>query len=131
MPAESLTELPVDTLHAARQSCLTLLIDQHRIYLDGGALPLVMLGKLRDDVGEQLGMEPLGKSTPIELRGIGEATDAELNSMEWATCTLLDRCRGAIDDPALAEYLVGLQASIDRERADRKAERAAIRPKAS
>jgi len=131
MAAKSLTELPLDALHAARQACLTLLLDQHRIYLDGGALVLLMLAKLRDDVGEQLGMEPLGKATPVESRGIGETTDAELKSLEWAASTLLDRCRGAIDDPALAEYLTDLHASIECEKAERRAERASFGPQAS
>ncbi|HUN36023.1 MAG TPA: hypothetical protein VMU95_28830 [Trebonia sp.] len=131
MPAQPLTELSLDTLHAARQACLTLLIDQHRIYLDSGPAVLRMLAKLRDDVGDRLGMEPLGKATPVEQRGIGEATDPELKSLERAVSTLLDRCRAAIDDPALAEYLTGLRASIGRERAERKAVRAGFAPQAS
>jgi hypothetical protein len=131
MAAKPLPELPLDTLQAARQACLTLLLDQHRIYLDGGSLTLLMIGKFRDDVGAQLGMEPLGKSTPISPRGIGETTDAELNAMEWAATTLLDRCRATIDDPALIEYLTGLRVSIEREKAERKAERASFTPQAS
>jgi hypothetical protein len=43
MPAKPLTEFPLDTLHAARQACLTLLLDQHRIYLDGGSLSVLTM----------------------------------------------------------------------------------------
>ncbi|HUN32261.1 MAG TPA: hypothetical protein VMU95_09575 [Trebonia sp.] len=124
MATKSLTELPLTTLHAARQACLTLLLDKHRIYLEGGLPMLAMIGGLRDDVGAQLGMEPLGKTTPVEPRGIGETTDAELKSMEWAAATLLDGCRAGIGDPALAEYLAGLQATIDGEKEERRNQRA-------
>jgi hypothetical protein len=131
MPAKPLTDFSLDRLHAARQACLTLLLDQPRIYLDGGSLPALMLVKLRDDAGEQLGVESPGKSTAIEPRDIGEATDGELKSMGWAVAALLDRCRAAIGDPALIEYLTIPQASVERQKAEREAAQAAITPKAS
>jgi hypothetical protein len=121
---KDLKELPLDTLHAARQACLTLLADPHRIYL-ASSLPM-MLGKLRDDVGGVLGMQPLGRSERHSPRGIGEATDAELNSMTWAVHTLLERCLEAIDDPELVTGLTALSDQIRREKAERASTRASF-----
>jgi hypothetical protein len=121
---KALKELELDTLHAARQACLTLLVDQHRIYL-ASSLPM-MLGKLRDDVGGMLSMEPLGRSAKHSPRGIGEATDAELNAMTWAVDTLLERCIEAIDDPELVTGVAALRDQIRCEKAERASARASF-----
>ena len=106
MPAKPLTDLPPPILHAARQACLTLLIDQHRVYLDP---PLSMLlSKLRDDAGDGLSMESLGRPKPLGVRNISETTDSELSAMTDAVDALLDTCRDAIDDPALLTRLADL-----------------------
>jgi hypothetical protein len=123
LPKDS-KELPLDTLHAARQACITLLMDQHRIYLTS-SLPM-MLGKLRDDVGGMLGMEPLGRSERHSPRSIGEATDAELNAMTWAVDTLLDRSRETIDDPELVTGVTALSDQIRHEKAERASTRASF-----
>ena len=90
-----------------------------------------MLSKLRDDVGGHLDMEPLGKPVALNRRSIGETTDFELTAMMWAVDTLLDRCREAIDDPALADYLGDLRVVLQREKAERVKERAKTRPETS
>src|SRR5260221_5116245 len=87
MPAKPLTELPSTILHAARRACLTLLIDQHRVYLDP-PLPM-LLSKLRDDAGDAMNMESLGRPKPLGVRKISEATDSELSAMTDAVDSLL------------------------------------------
>ena len=128
MPAKPLTEVPPTILYAARQACLTLLIDQHRVYLDP-PLPM-LLSKLRDDAGDALSMESLGRPKPLGVRKASETTDSELSAMTDAVDALLDTCRDAIDDPALLTRLANLRGSLQGEKADRALIRSEFKAKA-
>jgi hypothetical protein len=129
MPAKPLTELPPTILHAARRACLTLLIDQHRVYLDP-PLPM-LLSRLRDDAGDGLSMEPLGRPKPLGVRKVSEATDSELSAMTDAVDALLGTCRDAIDDPALLTLLADLRGGLQGEKDDRVVIRSEFKAKAS
>jgi hypothetical protein len=107
---------------------LTLLIDPHRVYLDP-PLPM-LLSKLRDDAGDGLGMESLGRPKPLGVRKISEATDSELSAMTDAVDALLGTCRDAIDDPALLTLLADLRGGLQGEKDDRVVIRSEFKAKA-
>ena len=121
----SLSELPPDDLQVAHDAAGTLL--RFREYTPPGGLLVMLTGKFRDDIRDELGME---RESPAhrghERRSLDELTSVELETVDGAVAILLDRFVPFMDDPALPRLLGQFRDSLSQQRSERTAIRASI-----
>jgi hypothetical protein len=121
----SLSEMPPDALQMAHDRAGTLL--RFREYTPPGGLLVMLTGKFRDDIRDELGMEhdpPAHRG--CELRSLDELTSVELDTVDGAVGILLNHFAPFMDDPALPRLLGQFRGSLSQQKSERAAIRASI-----
>jgi hypothetical protein len=93
-----------------------------------------LLGRLRDDLAETLGMEPPPlprRSGSARVAKLDDLTSGELSALSGAILTLVTRFTSLMDDPALPRLLADFRDALVIEKADRARIADEIREKAT
>jgi hypothetical protein len=133
------TQMTTDERREAHDAADTLVSQRLRSYLPGRMLPM-LLGKLRDDLAEALGMpvpevpevpEVPQRSGPVKVVKLDDLTSSELDTLSGAVLILVTRFTGLMDDPLLPKLLRDLRDALVIEKADRARIADEIREKAT
>ena len=117
MPA--ITQLSTDSLREAGDAIETVI--EFRDYLPQGGMLLMLAGKWRDDIREQLGVPGLDRvSRGPDHKKLSAMEDADLYRLEEAVILLVGAFTRYMDDPELPRQLKDLLGSIAFARNTRK-----------
>jgi hypothetical protein len=121
----SLSEITPDALQVAHDATGVLL--RFREYTPLGGLLIMLTGKFRDDIRDELDMEREPTAhRGREHRSLDELTSVELDTVAGAVGILLDRFIPSIDDPALPGLLAEFRDTLSVQKAERAQIRASI-----
>jgi hypothetical protein len=109
MPA--ITELPIDDLRVAGDAIETLIDLRACLPADGKLLMLA--GRFRDGIREELGMPPLERpERGSESKRLDELEEEDLDKLAYAVDTLVSAYRKVMDDPELVRRLGDLNSAL-------------------
>ena len=115
MPA--LSDLPLDHLRVAGDAIETVI--EFRAYLPTDGMLIMLSGKFRDDIREELGVPPNPASGGPERKRLEDLEDANLERLFGALVILDGRFTGYMDDPELPKCLADVLARAGYARAAR------------
>jgi hypothetical protein len=108
---QTIAELSKDQLRVAGDA-IESVIDL-RAYLPTDGTLIMLAGRFRDDVREELGVPPLDPAgRGPERKQLDDLGDEQLDRLATAVTTLVGRFRPFIDDPELAKQLSDLHARL-------------------
>jgi hypothetical protein len=107
----TIAELSTDDLRVAGDAIETVI--DLRAYLPTDGTLIMLAGRFRDDIREELGVPPLKPAgRGPERKHLDDLGDEELDRLATAVSTLVGRFRVFIDDPELATQLGDLNARL-------------------
>jgi hypothetical protein len=106
-----LTELSLDELRVAGDATETLI--DLRAYLPPDGMLIMLAGRFRDDIREELRMKPLAHaSRGSERKTLDDLTAQEATMLSKVVATLLDRFAPFMEDPELPKLLRELRQKL-------------------
>ena len=110
-PVRTIAELSTDDLRVAGDTIETVI--DLRAYLPTDRTLIMLAGRFRDDIREELGVPPLEPACRgLERKRLDDLSDEELDKLAKAVTALVGRFRVFIDDPELATQLGDLNARL-------------------
>jgi hypothetical protein len=112
----TIAELSTDELRVAGDAVETVI--DLRAYLPPDGTLIMLAGRFRDNIREELDvppLEPAGRAPErkqLDLPGLDDLPAVELDRLATAVTTLVGRFRSFIDDPELATQLSELHARL-------------------
>ena len=123
----SITELSIADLRGAGDATETLI--DFRAYLPIGETLIMLAGRWRDDIREELGVRPVGRAyRGSEVEPLSEMEEEDFDNLCQAVAVLLSRFTAVMDDPDLPKLLRELKNSLDTQKAERAELPASIGP---
>jgi hypothetical protein len=114
----TLSDLPMDHLRAAGDAIETVL--DFRACLPTDGMLIMLAGRWRDDIREELGVPPLNPaSRGPERKRLDDLEDADLDRLFEAVLILNGRFTGYMDDPELLKCLADVLSRVGFARAAR------------
>jgi hypothetical protein len=114
----TIADLPKDDLRVAGDAIETVI--EFRAYLPTDGMMIILAGRFRDDIREELGVPPL---TPAgrgpERKLLDDMEDADLGRLLEAVLILNGRFTGYMDDPELPKCLADVLARVGHVRTAR------------
>lgn len=114
----TIADLSKDNLRVAGDAIETMI--EFRAYLPTDGMLVILSGKFRDDIREELGVPPL---TPAglgpERKRLDDLEDADLDRLFEAVLVLNGRFTGHMDDPELPKCLADVLARVGHARTAR------------
>jgi hypothetical protein len=104
-------ELSIDDLRVAGDAIETLI--DLRTYLPADGKLVMLAGRFRDDIREELGVPPLERpDRSSESKRLDELEDEDLDKLAYAVGALVSEFRKVMDDPELVRRLGDLNAAL-------------------
>jgi hypothetical protein len=114
----TLSDLPMDHLRAAGDAIETVI--DFRAYLPTDGMLIILAGRFRDDIREELGVPPLNPAgRGPERKPLDDLEDADLDRLFEALVILNGHFTRYMDDPELPKCLADVLARVGYARAAR------------